>query len=97
MTKWEELRNGHLLTQVSLLEVELKDVQHGISRVLLKRMASRSARVVAELEERLPTVLYSIMHEGWQGSGQKKHLDPSHACRNTVQQKREPRATERHV
>ena len=29
LVKWEELRRGHLLKQVSLLEVEEYDVQHG--------------------------------------------------------------------
>ena len=29
LVKWEELRRGHLLKQVSLLEVEGNDVQHG--------------------------------------------------------------------
>ena len=28
MVKWEELKRGHLLKQVRLLDVELKDVHH---------------------------------------------------------------------
>ena len=84
LMKWEEPRRGHQSQQMNLLEVELKDAQHGhVMRAFDK--------------DGFTKCICCGVHDGLQESGQKELSKSSHGGRNMVQQNRESQAIERHA